>query len=315
MTVGHRSVRARQSLAGLNTHSRGQADDRASFFSLSLSQSSRSLAMSSMLEVDLEKTPSKRNSGKGDRVGPGPPSHSSIEVDDEAPDSTFQSAYTAPPYPRPQADRDHQQESLTIDRERGDLTAHNLELIPNADHVAPGIRLDRGGNDYLFHNRTGNGRAQTGSTETEESVGEDDVGDELAEEDVQRLSSRDAMDKRSSLGGKASSSIDATGRSSNGAADIDEENVGSDSHDLFEDVGEGDLDAFDEKHVDPAHERVGGSGATSENASKGASVGHFGPRGEAIRECKADDLCLCGEQEGAPSLTAILSVKPVSLHT
>lgn len=237
-----------------------------------------------MIEVDVPAT-SSAGAALSDRypsIAISRQSHSSMEADNEAPESNFQSAYYAPPYPRPQADRDHQQESLLQDRARGDLTAHNLELIPDADHVAPGIRLDRGGNDYPFQRGARNETRQENTRENEHVVG----GGEVA------LDSGHPNDKRSSLGGKTLSSIGAaTGRSSNGGLDAEVEGIEGDAHvdesgDLFEDVNE-DLDddvVFDEKNVAIVHERVGGSGATSENASKGTSVGHFGPRGEAIRE-------------------------------
>jgi hypothetical protein len=238
-----------------------------------------------MMQSDLERTPSKKRGSSSDLMGvalTASHSHSSLEVEGETPESAFQSAYTAPPYPRPQADRNYQQESITLDRERGDLTAHNLELIPNADQVAPGIRLDRGGNDYLFHNEGHNEHLPAANTEVEEEEARVQ-GD--AEGGVD-LSALDLTDKKSLRSGKATSSIDATGRSSTGINDMEGVDGGDDSsHDLYEDVGEGeDDDVFDEKNIDLVHERVGGSGATPENASKGTSVGHFGPLGEAIRE-------------------------------
>lgn len=240
-----------------------------------------------MADADLDRTPSKKRGNSSVPIFAAQ-SHSSMEADAEAPDLAFQSAYTAPPYPRPQADRDHQQESLVQDRERGDLTAYNLELIPNADHVAPGIRLDRGGNDYPYlhrkdHGKLGEEEGDAGDSRVEEHGEVGDEGEEVGEEGA----SRERADKRSSVSGKTPSSIDATGRSSTGAMEMDErrsDGNDSDGHEMFEDVNEGDEDEFDEEHLAIVHERVGGSGATSENASKGTSVGHFGPRGEAIRE-------------------------------
>lgn len=241
-------------------------------------------------DFDVEKTPSKIRVGfmNNHSAFPVDFSQSSIDVEGEAPDSTFRSAYTAPPYPRPQADRDHEQE-VAPDRERGDLTAHNLELIPNAEHVAPGIRLDRGGNDFVYHTQgrgvkevpkgsnvcQGNGdeimRGNGINDEREEQRVDCRDGQGGGHDDGEREDhlAHDIVDKRSSVSGKTTSSVDATDRSSLGGADVQD--------DLYEEDD-------DVHHLNVIHERVGGSGATSENASKGTSVGHFGPRGEAIRE-------------------------------
>jgi hypothetical protein len=214
----------------------------------------------------------------------------STSIDGEAPESDFRSAYTAPPYPRPQADRDHEQE-LALDRERGDLTAHNLEQIPNAEQVAPGIRLDRGGNDFDYPSAGGHGQRVASSSARE--VKDEEDTDMLVENEGVEADEEDVIPivqarKTSILSINAPSSVDATGRSSDGRAEM-ELNADRDGNDTYED----DDVLYDEKNLSVIHERVGGSGATSENASKGASVGHFGPLGEAIRESSSACLVYC----------------------
>jgi hypothetical protein len=244
-------------------------------------------------DIDMEKTPSKQIGGSSSSTGgitgltstaiQTNPSQSSMDADAEAPESAFRSAYTAPPYPRPQADRDHEQE-VALDRERGDLTAHNLEQIPNAEQVAPGIRLDRGGNNFDYSGPGGHGqRSIDTSLRAEVKEGDNKVDDE--EENEEQLPMHNGARKGSILSVNAPSSVDATGRSSNGRAELDmaDEREAHESYDENEEM-------FDEKNLNVIHERVGGSGATSENASKGASVGHFGPLGEAIREYELSAL-------------------------
>lgn len=243
-------------------------------------------------DINMEKVPSRQIGGSGSNTGgitgltsaalQAHPSQSSMEADAEAPESAFRSAYTAPPYPRPQADRDHEQE-VAIDRERGDLTAHNLEQIPNAEQVAPGIRLDRGGNDFDYPGPGGHGQRNTGTASRPDVKGANDkLGNEGEEEEDEELPMHSGARKGSILSIDAPSSVDATGRSSNGRAELDMADE-REAHESYDDNEE----MFDEKNLNVIHERVGGSGATSENASKGASVGHFGPLGEEIRKSES----------------------------
>jgi hypothetical protein len=137
--------------------------------------------------------------------------------------------------------------------------------------VAPGIRLETVGNDYQGSNR---------QIDEDEHVGLRSQGDQVH-------MSIDEADERYNI--RASSSMHLSGRSSSSAAER-----GDRDHDEYRDAeihsrgNEEHIDTHDEMdgvdHGSPVvvHERVGGSGATAENASKGTSVGHFGPLGEAI---------------------------------
>lgn len=204
------------------------------------------------------------------------------------------SAYIPASHLRPQAMPHH---SSGGQREkRGDLTADNLERIPDADHVAPGIRLETVGNDYHAERNRMGGEARQQAAPTREGNekvgdGDDRTGSMMVLDDdgggEQDGGSR-ADNRNSLIGGRAPSSMDMSGRSSTGAIDQESEH--------FHDADDGDVEFDDDdKSPDVIHERVGGSGATSENASKGTSVGHFGPRGEAIRksslQCVHRHLC------------------------
>lgn len=273
-------------------------------------------------DVNMQRT-SQRAAGSGDGLIPAAilnagVSQSSMDADVEAPESAFRSAYTAPPYPRPQADRDHEQE-LALDRERGDLTARNLEQIPNAEQVAPGIRLDRGGNDFEYPG-TGHGQRVASSSAREVKnergtniiVADEGKDEEQDGEEEEAIIASSGARKTSILSVNAPSSVDATGRSSDGRAEMDL-NAERDGNDGYED----DDEVYDEKNLAVIHERVGGSGATSENASKGASVGHFGPLGEAIRESflfpmRKDRLITCGIQREC--LRILIQDSPIFDH-
>lgn len=166
------------------------------------------------------------------------------------PDHVYPSAYLAPAHPRAQAEPGHSDSGGRL-RERGDLTADNLERIPEADHVAPGIRLENVQQERELANQRQQ-REQQPDQLQEHHEENDDEEDRGVHEEV-------------------ASSVVVSGTSSVGAMT---QHGSDDFHDADEDG--------DDKEM--VHERVGGSGATSENASKGTSVGHFGPRGEAIRE-------------------------------
>lgn len=276
----------------------------------------------SMAERDVDRTPSKtRDAGTIDQAdvlqtdyNTTHSSMASAHVDDDAhgPDVAIQSAYTAPPYPRPQAERDDMaglgELSASHDnRKRGDLTAHNLEMIPDADQVAPGIRLGREGNegyDQAAQDATRYREAQIAPREAShvhehdhlmdqhggdhEEVGSDVGGDGGADSHDQHRSVRH-MPGEDVESIKAPSSVGAQGSSSTGhGAGLDVDDDDDDDDGLHEAGGE-------QQRAGIVHERVGGSGATSENASKGASVGHFGPRGEAIRKYTSKAINrLCG---------------------
>ena len=217
-----------------------------------------------------------------------------------AEEDAYPSAYTAPAHPRPQAEPNHSVRGRQ--EERGDLTADNLERIPDADHVAPGIRLQATGNDAEVGDDRWEGDAAPARQEPEsvDRIKIDGRGRLDTESESQNRtkpevnivvgSGNDLMmldsdrNGESFVSGRAPSSVDYSGRSSTGAIDHE----GSEGQSYRHDDGvEEDLEDFDDEDDDKdvVHERVGGSGATAENASKGTSVGHFGPRGEAIREC------------------------------
>jgi hypothetical protein len=215
-------------------------------------------------------------------------------------EDAYPSAYTAPAHPRPQAEPNHSVRGRQ--EERGDLTADNLERIPDADHVAPGIRLQASGNDAeVDHDRwegdaaparqepesvdrikiDGRGRLDTDSENPNRTKPE--VNIVVGGSSDMMMLDNDRNGESFPLG-RAPSSVDYSGRSSTGAIDHE----GSEGQNYRHDDGvEEDMVDYDDEDDDKdvVHERVGGSGATAENASKGTSVGHFGPRGEAIREC------------------------------
>lgn len=189
------------------------------------------------------------------------------------------SAYMAPAQVRAQAEPDHYRNRGGDERGRGDLTADNLAGIPEADQVAPGIRLETMGSEFRVQSNAGgdghrhdHGTGQSGQEfdidatpnrrASTESMGKDDISERV---------DKHRAEMHRSMHVDAPSSIGVSGRSSTGAIDNDEGIQDDDFQGDGEDV--------------VVHERVGGSGATAENASKGTSVGHFGPRGEAIRAC------------------------------
>lgn len=227
-------------------------------------------------------------------------------------EDVYPSAYTAPAHIRPQAEPNHSVRGRQ--EQRGDLTADNLERIPDADHVAPGIRLQASGNDAEVGDDHWQGETAPTARQEPESVdrikidgrGRLDADSENQNRtkpevnivvgdggnDMMLLDSDRNGD--SFISGRAPSSMDYSGRSSTGAIDHEgsegqnyrhDDGVEEDMVD-FDDDDDEQEDDDDEK--DLVHERVGGSGATAENASKGTSVGHFGPRGEAIREYYAE---------------------------
>lgn len=225
-----------------------------------------------------------------------------------AEEDAYPSAYTAPAHIRPQAEPNHSVHGRQ--EQRGDLTADNLGRIPDADHVAPGIRLQAAGNDAEVGNDRWEGDDAPARQEPEsvdrikiDGKGRLDADSENhqkrtkpevnivvgGDSDMMMLDSD--RNGESFASGRAPSSVDYSGRSSTGAIDHE----GSEGQNYRHDDGvEEDMVDFDDEDDDKdlVHERVGGSGATAENASKGTSVGHFGPRGEAIREYDAKKIIL-----------------------